>query len=53
MNGTADTADLLSGIFDARQRESEREKLRRDDEARLYQVLSLPSPIAVGNNLGV
>ena len=29
MNGTTDTADLLSGMSDARQSESEREELRR------------------------
>ena len=29
MNGTTDTADLLSGMFDARREESELEALRR------------------------
>ena len=47
MNGTADTADLLSGISDARQRESELEALRRFfiDDQHWWQRVS--------NNLGV
>ena len=45
MNGTTDTADLLSGMFDARRGESELEALRRsfiDDWVE-----------RVSNNLGV
>ena len=44
MNGTTDTADLLSGMSDARQRESEGEELRR----LMFQPFE-----TVSNNLGV
>ena len=48
MNGTADTADLLSGMFDARQGKSEREELVR-------QVILFGETFGEGvsNNLGV
>ena len=48
MNGTADMADLLSGMFDARQRESECDELRSffiDADRERWQRVS--------NNLGV
>ena len=48
MNGTADMADLLSGMFDARQRESECDELRsfvKDAFRERWQRVS--------NNLGV
>ena len=45
MNGTTDTADLLSGMFDARRGESELEALRRSFMDDWWQRVS--------NNLGV
>ena len=50
MNWTADTAEILSGISDARQRESKLEELRGFHECFLW---GLGAFARVGNNLGV